>query len=187
MLCCGFVLLMLAAAAGWWRRVTGRRAPAAAVAAVAFGQRCHPGSPSGPNLRRLPVVAALAVYTMDMGLLIFNQMEVQHAAQAGVQYVIANDYDSTGVTNAVRNATRFTAINVTNPYANPYCGCATTAPAVTYCAASCDLCNTCTGSAQGKYVSFTASPTTAYRPAFPIAVFPNNTINISSTVTVRIK
>jgi hypothetical protein len=57
MLCCGFVLLMLAAAAGWWRRVTGRRAPAAAVA---FGQRCHPGSPSGPSLRRLPVVAALA-------------------------------------------------------------------------------------------------------------------------------
>ena len=57
MLCCGFVLVMLAAAAGWWRRVTGQRAP---IAAVTCGRESHPGSPSRPILRHLPVVAALA-------------------------------------------------------------------------------------------------------------------------------
>ena len=57
MLCCGFFLVMLATAAGWWRGVMGQRAP---TAAVICGRQSHPGSPSRPILRHLPVVAALA-------------------------------------------------------------------------------------------------------------------------------
>jgi hypothetical protein len=60
MLCCGFVLLILAAAAGWWRRLTRATRRLAPTVAVDCAGECHPGAPSRPVLRGLPVVAALA-------------------------------------------------------------------------------------------------------------------------------
>jgi hypothetical protein len=38
-----------------------------------------------------PAIAFIVVYLLDFGFYTFRQMEVQHAAQAGAQYAIAND------------------------------------------------------------------------------------------------
>jgi Flp pilus assembly protein TadG len=58
-----------------------------------------------------PILLAIAVYTMDFGLLFFTKVEVQNAAQAGAQYaIVANDSNSTNISNAVTRATNFTAV-----------------------------------------------------------------------------
>src|SRR6202008_162280 len=110
----------------------------------------------------VPILVALAVYTIDFGLLVFNKMEVQNAAQAGAQYTIGQvSYDATAISSAVTNATKFTAIT---PSSSEFCGCPTST-GVNYCAASCgSTCTMCATTVQGHYVTVTATPTTAYTP-----------------------
>ena len=44
-----------------------------------------------------PLLVVTSIYTMDFGLLFYNKMEVQNAAQAGVDWAIANRiYNSFG-------------------------------------------------------------------------------------------
>jgi len=132
-----------------------------------------------------PVLLAIALYSMDLGLLAFNKMEVQQAAQAGAQYVIGQGtYDSTAISSAVTNATRFTALTATS---SNFCGCPSTS-GVTYCAASCGSCNpgTCPTTAQGNYVTVTATPTSPYKPFIPYGVV-SGTYDISAKSTVRIR
>src|ERR1700722_10980771 len=110
-----------------------------------------------------PVLLVFAIYTMDLGLLAYARMEVQQAAQAGAQYVIGQGtYNSTAISTAVTNATRFTAVTGTS---SNFCGCPTTS-GVTVCAASCGSCSTgtCATTAQGNYVTVTATPTSRYKP-----------------------
>jgi Flp pilus assembly protein TadG len=132
-----------------------------------------------------PMLLAAAIYTMDFGLLVFNKMEVQNAAQAGAQYAVANNaYDSTAISTAVTSATKFTAVGATS---SQFCGCPAAA-AVTYCAASCDLCNTgtCAANVQGLYVTVTATPTTTYKPLIPYGVV-SSSYNISAKSTARLR
>ena len=81
-----------------------------------------------------------------------NKMEVQNAAQAGAQYAIGQvSYDSSKISSAVTNATKFTAVT---PTSSEFCGCPT-ATGVKFCAASCNTCNTgtCSLTTQGHYVT----------------------------------
>jgi Flp pilus assembly protein TadG len=133
-----------------------------------------------------PMLLAMAIYTMDYGLLNFSQMEVQNAAQAGAQYAVANNsYDSTAISTAVTSATKFTAVTATS---SQYCGCPA-ATAITFCAASCDLCSTgtCPTSVQGLYVTVLATPTTAYKPLIKYGLVSQNSYDISARSTVRIR
>src|SRR6266481_1940161 len=78
----------------------------------------------------MPMLLAMAIYTMDFGLLTYSKMEVQNAAQAGAQYAIVNNgYDSTAISSAVTNATKFTAVT---PTSSQFCGCPA-ATVVTFC------------------------------------------------------
>ena len=132
-----------------------------------------------------PMLLAMAIYTMDYGLLVFNKMEVQNAAQAGAQYAIVNNgYDSPAISTAVTNATKFTAVT---PTSSQFCGCPS-ATAVTFCSASCDTCNTgtCSLSVQGHYVTVTATPTTTYTPLIRFGLVASS-YDISATSTVRIR
>jgi Flp pilus assembly protein TadG len=135
-----------------------------------------------------PMLLTIAIYTMDFGLLIFSKMEVQNAAQAGIQYAImTNGYDSAAISTAVTSATKFTAIN---PTSSQFCGCPTaTATAVKFCSAACNTCSTatCSLSSQGSYVTVTATPKTAYKSFIPYGLVGKNSYNISATSTVRIK
>src|SRR5258708_3820910 len=72
----------------------------------------------------LPLVVALGIYAMDMGLLAYNKMEVQHAAQAGAQYAIVNNsYTASAISSAITNATTFQTVT---PSSREFCGCAST-------------------------------------------------------------
>ena len=132
-----------------------------------------------------PMLLAIAIYTMDFGLLTYSKMEVQNAAQAGAQYAIVNNgYDSTAISSAVTNATKFTAVT---PTSSQFCGCPA-ATAVTFCSASCNTCNTgtCAANVQGHYVTVTATPTTTYTPLIPFGGIASSIV-ISAKSTVRIK
>jgi Flp pilus assembly protein TadG len=133
-----------------------------------------------------PMLLAMAVYTMDYGLLAFSKMEVQNAAQAGAQYAtVNNSYDSTAISTAVTSATNFTAVTATS---SEFCGCPA-ATRVTFCAASCDACNTgtCGLSVQGHYITVTATPTTPYAPLIRFGQVNSSSFDISATSTVRIR
>jgi Flp pilus assembly protein TadG len=137
-----------------------------------------------------PILVAMALYTIDFGMLAFRKMEVQYAAQAGAQFAIGQTgYDATTIATAVTNATRFTAVT---PSSSQFCGCVNPsnwAAGVSICAASCDLCNGGVSTATcviGHYVSVTATPTTPYTPLAPFGVAKGK-YNLTATSTVRIR
>jgi Flp pilus assembly protein TadG len=133
-----------------------------------------------------PILLAMAIYTMDFGLLVFNKMDVQNAAQAGTQYAVANNsYDSAAISTAVTSATTFTAVTATS---SQFCGCPA-AKSITYCAASCDLCSTgtCSTSVQGLYVTVKATPKTPYTPLIQYGVVSAATYDISAQSTARLR
>ena len=71
-----------------------------------------------------PLLVFMSIYTMDFGLLFFKKMDVQNAAQAGVDWAIANRvYKSSAISSAVTNATNYTAISVVTGYPIEQCGC----------------------------------------------------------------
>src|SRR4051794_26339260 len=120
---------------------------------------------------------------MDLGLLIYNKMEVQYAAQAGAQYAIGKvSYDAVAISSAVTNATRFTAVT---PSSSEFCGCPTTA-GVNFCAATCGACTTCAASVQGHYVTVTATPVTPYKIFAPFRSM-SSTYDLTAKSTVRIR
>lgn len=146
------------------------------------------GRDSGAALVEFAVLGSLllglALYAMDFGLFAFNKMEVQNAAQAGAQYAIANaTYSSSSMSSAMASATRFTAIT---PSSTQFCGCPATS-GVTFCAASCDLCNTgtCATTVQGHYV--TATATANYTPLVKFGQLSASSYNITAQSTVRIR
>ncbi|MEN3350938.1 MAG: hypothetical protein V7632_4573 [Bradyrhizobium sp.] len=72
----------------------------------------------------VPLLALMAVSVTDLGLAIYRKMQVENAAQAGVEYAIAHGFDVNAITAAVVNATNNTTITAT-PAPTKYCGCAT--------------------------------------------------------------
>ena len=131
-----------------------------------------------------PILITLAIPAMNLGLRIFNQMEVQYAAQAGAQYAIGKvSYDAAAISSAVTNATRFTAIT---PSSSEFCGCPTTS-GVKFCAATCGAtCTACATTAQGHYVTVTATPTTPYKIFAPFRTM-DSTSDLTARATVRIR
>jgi Flp pilus assembly protein TadG len=98
-----------------------------------------------------PVLAVILVLLIDIGMGTYEQMQVQEAAQAGIQYAADHGWDSDGVQNAALNAT---SLPVTlSPAPSQSCGCATsTGIASATCGAACPDGST----AGGSYVFVTA-------------------------------
>ena len=94
-----------------------------------------------------PLLVVMSIYTMDFGLQYYRQMQVQNAAQAGVDWAIANHiYNNAAIGAAVTNATNYTDISVSTGYPIERCGCPSS-----------------TG------VTFTANTAPALCPACPVA------------------
>jgi Flp pilus assembly protein TadG len=131
-----------------------------------------------------PIIVFLAIPTMDLGLLIFNKMEVHYAAQAGAQYAIGKvTYDATAISTAVTNATRFSTVT---PSSSQFCGCPSTT-GVTFCAATCGpACTACAATVQGHYVTVTATPATPYKIFAPFRSM-SSTYDLTGRATVRIR
>ena len=122
-----------------------------------------------------PPLMLLAVGTVDYGLAMYNQIQVQNAAQAGAEYVLKHGYSVSGITSAVTSATPLT-VSAT-PAATLTCGCpsgTTVAPAT--CGTNCP-----SGLAAGNYVTVNAKAT--YTTLVPYPGISNGyTLTASSTV-----
>ena len=73
-----------------------------------------------------PLLVITSIYTMDFGILFYNKMTVQNAAQAGVDWAIANRvYNSSLIQDAALNAARFPTIQITaiKVTSTEFCGC----------------------------------------------------------------
>ena len=87
----------------------------------------------------------------ELGFTIFRQTQVSFAAQAGADYALAHGFDATKVSNAIVNATTYTAINAT-PAPTQFCGCPT-ASGVTVAGGTPPCSATCSGGfTAGTYV-----------------------------------
>ena len=157
-----------------WRKIRGFATGAEATSGAALVEFATFGS----------LLIALALYAIDFGLFVFNKMEVQYAAQAGAQYAIGKTaYSATAISSAMVNATRFTPIT---PTSQEFCGCPATS-GITFCAASCDTCNTgtCPTTVQGHYVTATATAT--YKPLAKFGMMSGSSYSLTAQSTIRIR
>jgi Flp pilus assembly protein TadG len=133
-----------------------------------------------------PLFVALLIGSMDFGLYIFQQMEVEHAAQAGAQYIIAsmasqNGYTSSNASSAVTHATSFTQISA-SPAPSQFCGCPSSTGVQKLTAANCSQ-GHCTTGTIGTYVTVAAQAT--YNPIVISSMFATTTLSASATVRIQ--
>jgi Flp pilus assembly protein TadG len=70
-----------------------------------------------------PILLAMGVYAADFGLFFYTKMEVQNAAQAAVDWAVANrTFNSLNMQNAGTSATTISGVNFT-PAPTQICGC----------------------------------------------------------------
>src|SRR5262249_852382 len=101
-----------------------------------------------------PLLVFMSLYTMEFGILFLRQMQVQNAAQAGVDWALANHiFNAADITTAINNATTYSDITVSTGYPKEQCGCPSST-GVTFSAntapAPCPACGAAVG---GLYVT----------------------------------
>lgn len=109
----------------------------------------------------LPMMVAMVVCGTDLGLGVYRNMQVQHAAQAGAQYAMVNSKFSSGaIASVVQNATSYSSITAV-PSPAKYCGCADSSGVqAVSCGSACSG-----GKIYGTYVSVFSQAT--YSPMLP--------------------
>lgn len=124
------------------------------------------------------VLAFLMLGAADLGLAFYSDMQVQAAAQAGVQYAMVHGYNATAISTATTHATTTSGISSTS---TQFCGCpSSTSVATTTCSSNCS-----DGKPAGVYVSVTASRT--YSTLFDYPLVSDGGLFQTSTSTVRIQ
>src|ERR1700756_4962665 len=58
----------------------------------------------------IPVLALMVISVIDIGLGVYRKMQVEDAAQAGVQYAVMHGFDANAISNAVTSATGSSAV-----------------------------------------------------------------------------
>ena len=126
-----------------------------------------------------PILAAMLVAMTDLGVALYEKMEIRNAAAAGAQYAIAKGWNSTAIQNAVTNATGMSGVSA-SPVPVQSCGCAS---GTTITAAACG--SVCAGGATaGTYVTVNAQ--VQYATLFSYSGLPNP-MTLSAQSTVRIQ
>ena len=138
-----------------------------------------------------PMVVVMSIYTMDFGLLFYNKMEVQDAAQAGVQWAITNRVsNSSDIQIAAQNATKNKiTVNFCKKYSTSFqfCGCPSTTGVTHISDGACPGGTTCPdGSTTGTYVCVSATPTTAYKSFIPFGLL-SSTPKLTAESTARMQ
>jgi Flp pilus assembly protein TadG len=125
-----------------------------------------------------PPLVLLAIGTADYGFGLYQQMEVQNAAQAGAEYARKHGFSVNAIGSAITAATPLT-VSAT-PAASQSCGCPS---GTTITAATCG--STCAGgAAAGTYVTANAQAT--YTTLVPYPGIANSyTLTASSTVRIQ--
>ena len=125
-----------------------------------------------------PVLTVILVPLIDIGMAVYQKMQVQDAAQAGAQYAMAHGWNSSSIQNAVTSATAL-AVSAT-PAPSKTCGCP---DGSSVSAATCG--STCSdGKTAGVYVTVGAQVT--YTPLLPYPTM-GNSLTLSAQTTARIQ
>jgi hypothetical protein len=96
----------------------------------------------------IPMLLMMVICTVDLGMGLYRNMQVQNSAQAGARYAMTNSFDSTLISNAVSSATGLQGIEASPP-PSQYCGCATSSGiAPVTCGSTCPA-----GAVYGAYVN----------------------------------
>jgi Flp pilus assembly protein TadG len=125
-----------------------------------------------------PVLTIMLVPMVDIGMGVYQQMQVQDAAQAGAQYAMAHGWNSSSIQSAVTSAT---ALSVSaTPAPSKSCGCP---DGSSVSAATCG--STCSdGQPAGSYVTVSAQAT--YTPLLPYPAM-GSSVTLSAQATARIQ
>ena len=127
----------------------------------------------------VPMLALMVTAVIDLGLGIYSKMQLEDAAQAGVEWAIRNGFDANAISTAVTSATGSTRISAT-PAPVQYCGCASGS---SISSATCG--STCPdGALAGTYITVSAQVTyntTLNYPAVP------STYNFATQSTARLQ
>lgn len=125
----------------------------------------------------------LVVGTVELGMAVYQTMQVNAAVEAGALYALANGWDTTGITSAVQNAFGATPTDqVTGVTASPapthYCGCPNGSNVVNMgtvppCTANCT-----NGNPQREYIEISAALTRT-------SVIPNSGMVLPATLRAK--
>jgi hypothetical protein len=119
----------------------------------------------------------------EMGFTIFRQTQVSFAAQAGADYALAHGFNVTNVSNAIVNATAFTAITAGPAAPSQFCGCPTATGVTVGAAPPCSA--TCSGGSKaGTYVQ--ANSQAQFSPIIPNP-WQSDPVTLAGKAIVRIK
>jgi Flp pilus assembly protein TadG len=126
-----------------------------------------------------PVLAAVLVPLIDLGLGFYQQMQVEDAAQAGAQYAMAHGWNTSAIQSAVTSATALAAVSA-SPAPARSCGCPSgTAVSVVDCGSACD-----DGRSARTYVTVSAQAT--YTTLIPYPTIGSSVV-LTAQSTVRVQ
>jgi Flp pilus assembly protein TadG len=126
-----------------------------------------------------PILVVIFVPLIDIGMAVYQQMQVQDAAQAGAQYAMAHGWNSSAIQTAVTSATALASVSA-SPAPAKSCGCPDDSSVG---AAACG--STCPdGRAAGTYVTVNAQAT--YTPLLPYPVL-GTSVTLAAQATARIQ
>jgi Flp pilus assembly protein TadG len=127
----------------------------------------------------VPTLVMMTVCTVDLGMGIYSNMQVQGAAQAGAQYAMVHGFDPNSISTAVSNATGQSGISA-SPSPLQYCGCATSAGVTNVtCGSPCPA-----GAVSGTYVQVSTQGT--YTTILPYPMIANS-FTLTAQAVVRVQ
>ncbi|MGB9116946.1 TadE/TadG family type IV pilus assembly protein [Bradyrhizobium sp.] len=127
----------------------------------------------------IPCLIVMTVGTVDLGMGIYRNMQVQNAAQIGAQYAMTNSFDPAQIASIVSGATGMQGISA-SPAPVQFCGCATSSGVSSVTCGS-----TCPGGAiYGNYVRVSSQGT--YTTLLPYPMFASS-FTLTSQSTVRVQ
>lgn len=130
----------------------------------------------------VPMLITMVVCTVDLGMGIYRNMQVQNAAQAGARYAMTHSFDANLISNAVSSATGLEGLEgiVALPPPSQYCGCATDAGiGPITCGSTCPV-----GAVYGTYVNVSAQA--SYATIVPYPLIANN-FTLKAQASVRVQ
>jgi Flp pilus assembly protein TadG len=126
-----------------------------------------------------PFLVALLVPIVDLGMGFYTKMQVQNAAQAGVQYAILRGWNSSAIQNAETAATTLSSITAL-PAPTQSCNCLSgTSMTAISCSSTCP-----DGSTPGVYVTVNAQASYSTLVPYPQLDSP---VTLKAQSTVRIQ
>ena len=126
-----------------------------------------------------PALVMMTICTVDLGMGIYRNMQVQNAAQAGAQYAMMHVFDPNQIASVVSSATGLSGISA-SPAPVQYCGCATGAGVSNIgCGSTCPA-----GAIYGNYVQVSTQGT--YTTLLPYPMIASSfTLTAQSNVRVQ--